>query len=324
MSNILDVLIIGGGPIGLACGIEATKRGLNYLIVEKGCLVNSVFNYPANMTFFSTSVKIEMGDVPFISHNPRPTRREALEYYRRLKQHWDLKVHTYEKVEHISREEDIYHIHTTKTTYQAHSIVVATGFYDHPNLLNIPGEDLPKVKHYYDEPHPYIDHRVIVVGAANSSIDVALEIWSKGADVTLVHRGETISHRVKYWIKPNFENRLKEGSIKAYFESELVEIRVDEVDVRTTEGIITLKNDFVLAMTGYHPDYSWLENIGIECSEDQLRLPSRDDATFESNVSNIYLAGTVCGGMNTNKWFIENSVEHAAVVIEQIAGRLKV
>lgn len=317
--NILDVFIVGGGPIGLASGIEAKKKDLTYLIVEKGCLVNSIYNYPANMTFFSTSVKIEMGDVPFISHNPRPTRREALEYYRRVKQHWGLEVHTYEEVLKISKEAGIFHIQTTKGTYKARAVIVATGFYDHANMMNIPGEELPKVKHYYDEPHPYIDHKVIVVGAANSAIDVALEIWSKGAEVTLVHRGPEISRRVKYWIKPNFENRVKEGAIKAYFNSKLVEIREDEADIKTPEGVVTLKNDFVLAMTGYHPDFGWLENMGIHCSDDHLRLPSRDEFTFESNVPNMFLAGTVCGGTNTNKWFIENSIEHAEVIIRRIS-----
>lgn len=322
MKNTLDVLIVGGGPIGLACGIEATQRGLSHLILEKGCLVNSIYHYPANMTFFSTSVKIEMGGVPFVSHNPRPTRSEALEYYRRVKQHWDLKVHTYEKVEKITREDELFTVHTQRDTYQARNVIVATGFYDHPNRLNIPGEDLPKVRHYYTEPHPYIDHKVVVVGAANSAVDVALEIWAKGAEVTLVHRGEALSHRVKYWIKPNMENRIKEGSIKAHFQSRLTAIREREVDIQTPEGLITLENDFVLAMTGYHPDYSWLGNVGIQCSEDQLRLPERDEFTFESNVPGMFLAGTVCGGMNTNKWFIENSIEHAGRIMEEIANRM--
>ncbi|RMG30681.1 MAG: YpdA family putative bacillithiol disulfide reductase [Bacteroidetes bacterium] len=323
MKDVLDVLIVGGGPIGLACGIEATKREVDYLIVEKGCLVNSIYNYPANMTFFSTSVKIEMGDVPFISHNPRPTRREALEYYRRVKQHWGLRVNLYEKVERLERQQNFFTIYTSQAQYHARAVVVATGFYDHPNLLHIPGEELPKVRHYYDDPHPYIDAKVIVVGAANSAVDAALEVWAKGAEVTLVHRGEEISHRVKYWIRPNFENRVKEGSIKTLFRSQLVAIRPKEVDIRTPEGLITLENDFVLAMTGYHPDYSWLENMGIQCSEDHLRLPSRDEFTFETNVPNMFLAGTVCGGMNTNKWFIENSIEHAGIIMEEIARRLR-
>lgn len=317
---MLDVLIIGAGPIGMACGIEATKRQLHYLIIEKGCLVNSIYHYPTNMTFFSTSEKIEIGDVPFVAHGDKPTRREALEYYRRVKTHWDLKVHTYERVLDLVPVDAHYEIRTNKGNYLARAVVIATGFYDLPNRLNVPGEDLPKVKHYYDEPHPYVYHKVLVVGAANSSIDVALETWRKGADVTLVHRGPEISHRVKYWVRPDIDNRLKEGAIKAYFNSEIAAVRETEVDIRTPEGIVTLENDFVLAMTGYHPDFSWLEHIGIHIQDDENRLPQRDETTFETNLPHVFLAGTVCGGMNTNKWFIENSIEHAAVVMGEIEG----
>ncbi len=316
--NILDVLIIGAGPIGMACGIEASKRGLNYLIVEKGCLVNSIYHYPTNMTFFSTSEKIEIGDIPFVAHGPKPTRSEALEYYRRVKTSWNLNIHSYEKVLDVKPVAEHYEIHTSKSIYESAAVVVATGFYDLPNLLNIPGEELPKVKHYYDDAHPYVYHKVLVIGAANSSIDVALETWRKGAEVTLVHHGPEISHRVKYWVRPDIDNRLKEGSIKAYFNSKLVAIRETEVDIQTPEGIITIENDFVLAMTGYHPDFSWLSHIGIDIAEDETRLPQRDEQTFETNLPNVYLAGTVCGGMNTNKWFIENSIEHAKVVMEEI------
>lgn len=322
-TQILDVLIVGGGPIGMACGIEAIKQDLSYLIVEKGCLVNSIYHYPVNMTFFSTSEKIEIGGVPFVSHQDKPNRREALEYYRRVWKKWGLKVNTYEKVLEVSPREDIYQIKTSKSSYYARAVVIATGFYDHPNLMNVPGEDLPKVKHYFDDPHPYIGHKVMVVGAANSAIDVALETWRKGAEVILVVRGEAISHRVKYWVKPDIENRIKEGSIKAYFNSTIHAIRPDEVDIQTPEGVVTEENDFVLAMTGYKPDYSWLGNIGVCVSNDEVMLPERDENTFESNLPNIYLAGTVCGGMNTNKWFIENSIEHAAVIIGSIADRKK-
>ncbi|MEZ4772227.1 MAG: YpdA family putative bacillithiol disulfide reductase [Bacteroidia bacterium] len=321
--KILDVLIVGGGPIGLACGIEATRRNLSYLIVEKGCLVNSIYHYPVNMTFFSTSEKIEIGGVPFVSHRDKPTRKEALEYYRRVMQNWSLRIQTYEKVEEITPFEKIYQVRSAKTTYLARAVVIATGFYDHPSLMDIPGEDLPKVKHYFDDPHPYIGHKVIVVGAANSAIDAALETWRKGAEVTLVVRGAEISHRVKYWVKPDIENRIKEGSIQAFFNSSLSEVREDSADISTPQGIITIKNDFVLAMTGYKPDYSWLNKIGVCISNDEVKLPERNEKTFESNLPNIYLAGTVCGGMNTNKWFIENSIEHAAVVMEEIAGNVK-
>ncbi|WNJ16597.1 YpdA family putative bacillithiol disulfide reductase [Pontibacter sp. G13] len=318
---MLDVLIIGAGPIGLACGIEAKRRNLSYVIVEKGCLVNSIYHYPANMTFFSTSEKIEIGGVPFVSHGPKPTRAEALEYYRRVAQLYDLTIHNYEMVQEVLPDGDFYKIHSSKQTYQARAVVVATGFYDHPNLMGVPGEDLPKVSHYYTEPHPYIGQRVLVVGAANSAVDVALETWRKGAEVTLVHRGPEIGRRVKYWVKPDIENRIKEGSIQAFFESHITEIRPHEVDLMTPDGRITIGNDFVMAMTGYQPDYSWLNNMGICISSDDLKLPQRNEETFETNLPNVYLAGTVCGGMQTNKWFIENSIEHANVVMDEIHKR---
>ncbi|MEL6674405.1 MAG: YpdA family putative bacillithiol disulfide reductase [Bacteroidota bacterium] len=321
--NTYDVIIIGAGPIGLACGIEAQQRGLSFLIIEKGCLVNSIYHYPINMTFFSTSQRIEIGKVPFVSHTTKPTRREALEYYRRVKQHFHLPVHTYERVTRIQAEGEGYQILSEKGRYQARTVVVATGFYDHPNPLGIPGEELPKVKHYYDEPHLYADQKVVVVGAANSAVDAALETWRKGAEVCLVHRGEALSHRVKYWVKPDIENRIKEGSITAHFQSRLTAVRLTEVDIQTPEGILTLENDFVLAMTGFRPDYSFLEQVGVCTSEDEGKIPDRNEQTFESNLPNLFLAGTVCGGMYTNKWFIENSIAHAATIMDEIASRLK-
>ncbi|RMG63695.1 MAG: YpdA family putative bacillithiol disulfide reductase [Bacteroidetes bacterium] len=318
-----DVIIIGAGPIGLATGIEAQKRNLRYLIIEKGCLVNSIYHYPANMTFFSTSDKIEIGGVPFVSHGPKPTRREALEYYRRVKELWQLPVRTYERVEQIRLAGAGYELETSKGRYRSTAVVVATGFFDHPNLMGVPGEDLPKVRHYYDEPHPYIDQRVLVVGAANSAVDAALETWRKGAQVTMVIRQPEISHRVKYWVRPDIDNRIKEGSIKAYFSSQIAEIRPEAVDVQTPEGLVTVPNDWVLAMTGFRPDYAWMERMGIAVSDDPLRIPQRDEQTFETNLPNVYLAGTICGGMNTNKWFIENSVEHGSTVMDQIQARLR-
>ena len=322
MEEVLDVLIIGAGPIGLACGIEAKKAGLGYLIIEKGVLVNSIYHYPANMTFFSTSEKIEIGGVPFVSHGNKPTRSEALEYYRRVKNLYELQVQLYEPVEHLEASNGRYRIQTSKGSYQARCVVVATGFYDQPNLMNIPGEELPKVKHYYTDPFPYAEQRVLVVGAANSAIDAALECWLKGAEVTLVHRKPEISHRVKYWIKPDIDNRIKEGSIKAYFESSLLEIRPSEVDIQTPEGKVTLANDFVLAMTGYHPNFQWLEKVGIETTEDESCFPVRDQETYESNLPNIFLAGTVCGGNLTSKWFIENSIAHAEIIMREVQKRL--
>ena len=318
MNQSLDVLIIGAGPIGLACGIEASRHGLSYQILEKGCLVNSIYNYPANMTFFSTSEKIEIGGVPFVSHGPKPTRQEALEYYRRVKTLFDLKVRLYEAVQSFEATQDGYLVISDKGQYHARAIVIATGFYDQPNLLNVPGEDLAKVRHYYDEPYPYADQKIVVVGAANSAIDVALETWRKGAEVALVHRGEAISHRVKYWVKPDIDNRIAEGSIRAYFNSALAAVREHEVDIQTPEGLVTIDNDFVLAMTGYHPNFEWLTSLGIEVSDDEACFPQRDERTFESNLPSVYLAGTVCGGNKTSKWFIENSIDHAAIIIDHI------
>lgn len=317
-----DVIIVGAGPIGLACGIEAQQRGLRYLILEKGCLVNSIYNYPTQMTFFSTSDKIEIGGVPFVAHGAKPNRTEALEYYRRVKQKFDLNVHTYEKVNQILPQVDQFIVSSERDTYHARSIVIATGFYDKPNLMNIPGEDLPKVTHYYREAHPYVDQEIVIVGARNSAVDVALESYRKGAKVTMVIREDEIHPKVKYWVRPDIVNRIKEGSIKAYFDSTLTEIRAKEVDIQTPEGPVTIPNDFVLAMTGYQPDFPFLASIGLEFSEDPMRYPIRDEQTFESNVPHVFLAGTVCGGMHTNKWFIENSIEHATHIMETLAGRL--
>ena len=324
MDKVFDVAIVGAGPIGLACGIEAQKKGFSHIIFDKGCLVNSIYHYPVNMTFFSTSEKIEIGGVPFISHTPRPTRREALEYYRRVYKKWDLNVRTYERVAEVKPPANSlpFVLETSKGRYQARSVIIATGFYDKPHLMDVPGEDLPKVKHYYDDPHPYVDQKVLVIGAANSAIDAALETWRKGAEVSLVVRKEAISHRVKYWIKPDIENRIKEGSIKAYYSTTVQEIRQGEVDLLTPEGVVTIENDFVLAMTGFEPDFSWLENIGIQCTDDAMRYPKVDEETYESHIPGLYLAGTVCGGMHTNKWFIENAIEHASKVMEDISGKL--
>lgn len=318
--KIFDVIIIGGGPIGLALGIEAQRRDLDFLILEKGTLVNSIYHYPTNMTFFSTSEKIEIGSVPFVSHTVKPTRREALEYYRRVSSKFDLAVHTYEPVSGFEKTDEGYSVTTSKGRYQTRNVVIATGFYDHPNRLGVIGESLPKVKHYYDDAHPYVGRKVLVVGAANSAIDVALETWRAGAEVTLVHRGPEISHRVKYWVRPDIENRIKEGSIKAYFQASVAEVREQEAVLLTPKGLVTIDNDFVLAMTGYQPDFEWLTRNGIDLTDDELMLPVRNEETFESNLPNVYLAGTVCGGMNTNKWFIENSIEHAVIVMREIAS----
>ena len=313
-----DLVIIGAGPIGLACGIEAKRNGLKYIVIDKGCLVHSIYNYPKGMSFFSTSEKLEIGSVPFISHQFKPNRFEALEYYRRVASTWKLKVNLYEKVDQVTREEDFFTVKSIKNTYWAKNIVVATGFYDYPYLLNVEGEDLSKVKHYYDEPHPYWGQKIVVVGAANSAVDVALETFRKGAAVTMVIRENAIRDSVKYWVKPDIENRLAAGEIKAYFKSELTKITEDTVEVATPEGNLSLENDFVLAMTGYKPDFSFIESLGVKFQEDEFRTPVYNEITNESNSPGVYLAGVVCGGLKTNKWFIENSRDHAGRIVASI------
>ena len=317
-----DTIIIGAGPIGLACGIEAKKRGLSYLIIEKGCLVNSIFHYPMNMTFFSTSDKIEIGDIPFVSINNKPTREEALEYYRRVKKHWALKVNLYEEVLDIKKAET-FTVTTNKDNYSAKNVVIATGFYDIPNKLKVDGEDLPKVRHYYDNPHRYIDQKLVIVGAGNSACDAALECWRKGADVTMIIRKSEIKPTVKYWIKPDIENRIKEGSIKAYFESTLDKITDNQVVINTKNSQITIENNFVLALIGYQPNFPWLVQLGLEFSEDVTRIPCYDEHSYETNVPNIFIAGVVCGGMITNRWFIENARFHAERVMNEIENKIK-
>lgn len=320
---MFDTIIIGAGPIGLACGIEAKKRGLSYLILEKGCLVNSIYHYPVNMRFFSTSDKIEIGDVPFVSINNKPTREEALEYYRRVKNHWDLDVNLYEEVFDVKKEAEVFQIQTAKKTYEAKTVVIATGFYDVPNQLNVEGEHLTKVKYYYDNPHRYIDQNVLIVGAANSACDAALECWRKGAKVTMVIRKSTINSRVKYWIKPDIENRIKEGAIKAYFESTVSKITDNQVVIHTKEGEKVIENDFVLALIGYQPNFPWLTKIGLEFSEDVKRIPCYDEHSYETNVPDVFIAGVVCGGRITNRWFIENARFHAERVMNEIERKLE-
>ncbi|PHI21645.1 hypothetical protein CEQ90_02205 [Lewinellaceae bacterium SD302] len=318
-----DLIIIGGGPAGINVGISAKKAGLKFLILEKGMLVNSLYNFPANMTFFSTSKKLEIGEVPFISHVEKPTRREALEYYRRLVESYDLPIRLYEgvqKMEAIEVDgEPCYFVSTKKGNYTAKNITVATGFYDTPRLLNVPGEELPKVKHYYDDAHVYMGQKVLVVGAANSACDVALECWQKNAEVTMAIRSENIYERVKYWIKPNVENRIKEGSIKAHFNTTVKEIRPDSVVLSTPEGEKTIENDWVLAMTGYQPNYDLLARLGLPVSDDDGRLPIFDKESLESELPGVYLAGVVCAGMKTSTLFIENTRDHGDRIINSIS-----
>ncbi len=313
---IRDVVIVGGGPIGLACGIACNKNALSYEIIEKGALVNSLFNYPLNMTFFSTSERLEIGEVPFISHNPKPTRSEALEYYRRVAMHWKLKTRLYEKVLKIKKEKDDFITETDRNNYQSRAVIIATGFYDIPNLMNVPGEDLAKVHHYYKEPHNYFGQKIVVVGAANSAVDVALETWRKGAEVTMVIRENLIGENVKYWVRPDIVNRIRDKDITAFFNSSLKEISETEVEIITPEGIVKFENDFVLAMTGYLPDFPFLKETGIGIGADDMKTPVHNPETMETNIPGLYLAGVVCGGMQTNKWFIENSRVHADKIIE--------
>jgi thioredoxin reductase (NADPH) len=325
-----DILIIGAGPIGLACGLAAKRAGLSYEIVEKGTLVNSLYNYPANMSFFSTSDRLEIGDVPFVSSNAKPTRSEALEYYRRVADSNQLNINLFEAVESVekviytegspSEQKDagVYTVTTSKRKYLARNIILSCGFYDIPTKLNIVGEDLPKVTHYYKEPHFYYKQNVVVVGANNSAADAALETYRKGANVTMIIRGSEVGTRVKYWTRPDIVNRIAEGSIKAYFSSKLHKILPDKVVIETPEGRVKIDNDFVIAATGYQPNFSFLEKIGIELSTNGKFYPNYNPETQETNVKGIYLAGVVCGGMDTHVWFIENSRVHAETIIEQI------
>jgi thioredoxin reductase (NADPH) len=317
---MLDILLIGGGPIGIACGLKAQKAGLSFVIIEKGCLVNSLYNYPSTMTFFSTSEKLEIGGIPFVTISNKPTRAEALEYYRRVATSNNLPINLFEEVTAIAQQNNAYTVTTNKATYQAKRIIISTGFYDVAVNLDIPGEDLPKVQHYYKDPHFFAMQKVVVVGSSNSAIDVALETYRKGADVTLVVRGDEISHRVKYWVRPDVINRIKEGSIKAYFNSNLQAIRQTEVDIATPEGIITIPNDFVMAMTGYKPSFDQLKKWGLILSDDKF-IPQYNPDTMETNLPGLYLAGVVCGGLDTHLWFIENSRIHADMIVDDIVAK---
>lgn len=325
-TETFDVIVIGAGPTGLACGIDAKRAGLSVCNIDKGCLTNSLYNYPTNMTFFTTPELLEIGDIPFPSANAKPNRQEALEYYRRVSEHYDLDIRQYEFVNRVTGADGDFHVHTVDRIGNAHEycarkLILSTGYYDRPNYMNLPGEDLPKVTHYYKEPHPYFDHDVIVVGAKNSAAIAALELWRHGARVTLVHRGPGISEKVKYWIKPDIENRIKNDEVKAYFHSSVKEILPAEVVLNTPEGELRLKNDFVLAMTGYHPDFEFLTRMGIKLTGPEKR-PEVNPETLESNVPGIYLAGVLIAGNRTNEIFIENGRFHGGVIAEDLRRKL--
>ncbi|SUZ63449.1 uncharacterized protein METZ01_LOCUS16303 [marine metagenome] len=314
-----DLIIIGAGPIGLSCGIEAKKNNLEYLIIDKGMLVNSIFNYPTNTTFFSTSDKLEIGDIPFISHNVKPTRTEALEYYRRVSNSWELNLSLYNEVLKIKNENDYFSITTQNGKFKSRNIVICTGFYDIPYLLNIPGENLDKVLHYYNESHPYYQMDIAIVGAGNSAVDVALDTYRKGAkSVTMVIRENEVGENIKYWVKPDIMNRINNKEIQAYFNSEITEIKEKSITVKTPEKNLELKNDFVLAMTGYQPNYNLLENLNVEILDDEFKTPSCNEKTMKTNIEGVFLAGVICGGLKTNKWFIENSRDHAEKILSTI------
>jgi thioredoxin reductase (NADPH) len=319
--EILDILIIGAGPIGLNCALEAKKNNLSYLIIEKGTIVNSLYNYPLYMRFFSTAEKLEIDEIPFISTAPKPGRQEALEYYQGIARQKNININLYEKVLKVSKENDVFEVETLKGKYFAKNVIISTGFYDIPNMMNIPGENLEKVKHYYTEPYPYAKQKIVVIGSSNSAVDAALETYRKGAEVTMIVRHSEISKSVKYWVKPDIENRIEEGSITAHFNSEIIEIKEKTVIFQDENGQIQeIENDFVLAMTGYLPDFDFLKNSGIELQGECLN-PRYNPETMETNVENLYLAGVVCGGKDTHLWFIENSRIHAEMIIKHILSK---
>lgn len=321
-TNVYDLIIVGGGPTGISCAIEAGKAGLDCLILEKGFLVNSIYHFPTNMTFFSTAQKIEIGEIPFIAHQDKPSRAEALEYYRRLVFHYDLKIKLGAQVESVAKDA-VFNISTSQGSFKAHNVVLATGYYDIPVLIDVPGEKLTKVKHYYDDAHPYIQKDVVVVGGANSACDVALELWTKGAHVTMVVRDEELYKNVKYWILPNIQNRIKEGSITAYFNSNMTSIEDKQVHIKTPQGDICIPNDYVLAMTGYQIDYGFLAKCGVQFEPDEIESPVYSPDTLVSSIPGLYLAGVILSGRATSKLFIENTRHHGELIVKDILSKLK-
>ena len=326
-SAVHDVLVIGAGPTGLACAIAAQRAGCSVVLIDKGCLTNSLFHYPAHMTFFTTPELLEIGDVPFSSPNQKPSRAEALEYYRKVTQHYSLDVRQYERVDSVSGSDGAFEVLPTdrfarKQIHAARKVIVSTGYYDLPNRLGIPGEELAKVAHYYNEPHPFFGQDVLVIGGKNSAAIAALELWRHGARVTLVHRGAELHRHIKYWIKPDIENRIKNGEITGYFNTTVERVDEDSVKLRTPDGEKTVANDFVFALTGYRPDFAFIESLGVRLDPDNARCPIYKPETLESNVPGLYVAGVVVAGERTNEVFIENGRFHGAVIAKDIAEKL--
>lgn len=317
---MFDVIIIGAGPAGLAAAIEAKRSGLSYCVVEKGGIVESIQKFPAGMTFFSTPELLEIGGVPFTSAHMRPTRAESLEYYSRVADYYSLDLRLYEKVLSVQKGIDGFRMETSKDTYGAKNIIIATGYYDHPNTLGIPGEDFAKVSHFYNEPYPFYKQKVAVIGAKNSAAIAVLELYRHGANVTLIHRGTALSEKIKYWILPDIENRIKEGSITAYFNTVVEEIRKDSILIRRDNTLHEIPNDFVFALTGYRPDYAFLHSLGIELDPDSM-APNHSSLSFETNIKGIFVAGSVVAGKNNNQIFIENGRLHGTKIITAIANR---
>ena len=326
INESFDVLVVGAGPTGLACAIEAQRAGLSTVLVDKGCLCNSLFHYPSNMTFFTTPELLEIGDMPFSSPNQKPSRNEALEYYRKVAEHYQLEMRLYQTVSSLTGEDGDFVITTVdrfarQRVYAARKVILATGYYDLPNYLEVPGEELPKVLHYYHDPHPYYDQHVVVIGGKNSAAIAALDLWRHGAHVTLVHRGAAMHRHVKYWILPDINNRIKNGEVTAYFSSSVTSIAKDSVELLTPKGLVTLDNDFVFALTGYHPDFDFLTAVGVQM-EGKDRCPACDPQSLESNIPGLYLAGVIVAGMRTNEIFIENGRFHGRQIAQDIEAKL--
>ena len=326
MNESFDVVVIGAGPTGLACAIEAKKAGFRVASIDKGCLVNSLYNYPANMVFFTTPELLEIGDIPFSTAHQKPTRQEALEYYRKVAEHYRLHVCQYQWVKTITGSDGNFRVTCTDRAggihdYRTRKAIIATGYYDLPNMLGIPGEELPKVFHYYREPHPFYDTNVLIIGGKNSAALAALDLWRHGARVTLVHRGPEMHHHLKYWVRPDIENRIQAGEIIAHFNSHVQSIEQHSVTVDSPDGLLHIENDFVFALVGYHPDYDFLRALGIELSSEQCR-PVCDPETLESNVPGIYVAGVIVAGSRTNEIFIENGRFHGKLIAESLRKSL--